>query len=51
MDHSYSCVVGLTQQGEEGFVSDITEACTVLFCTMETLVSVPTMEAVKDEVK
>ena len=40
-----------TQQREEGFVSDFTEACPVLFCTMEMLVSVPAVEAVKDEVK
>lgn len=42
--------MGLTQQREEGFVSDFTEARAVLFCTMETLVSVPAVEAVKDEV-
>jgi len=42
--------VGLTQQREEGFVSAFTEACAVLFCTMETHVSVSAVEAVKDEV-
>lgn len=42
--------MGLTQQREEGFVSGFTETCALMFCTMETLVSVPAVEAVKDEV-
>lgn len=39
-----SCIVGLTQQRAEGFVSDFTEGCSVLFCTMETPVSVPAVK-------
>lgn len=41
--------MGLTQKREEGFVSHFAEACAVLLCTMETLVSVPAVGAVKDD--
>lgn len=49
MDQQVQLQSGTYPTGKRGGVSDFTEACAELLCTMETLISVPAVEAVKDE--